>query len=101
MRTKLLLAAALLSIGTASASPPPDTPTDPETTKPDTKKVVPTEPGQRSADESLSDKLDRSHGVLHPGDTPDASVHKPAMPPNSDRDVIVPPTEKTPAVNPK
>jgi hypothetical protein len=99
MRHHILTAAALLMIGTASAAPPPDAPTTPS--DPMTKKPVPTEPGQRRADENLSDKLGRSDGVLHPGDAPDRSVHTPPQQPNGDRDVVVPPTEKTPSVNPK
>jgi hypothetical protein len=100
MRTKLLTAAALLMIGSASAAPPPDTPAAPA--DPNANKTVPTEPGQRRADESLSDKLDRSDGVLRPAPTPDGpSVHKPPVTPNGDRDVIVPPSEKTDNVNPK
>ncbi|WP_420241979.1 hypothetical protein [Roseiterribacter gracilis] len=95
---KLLSATALLLIGTAAAAPPPD----PAPAEPKANKMIPTEPAQRRADETLSDKLDRSDGVLHPAPTQDgAAVRKPPVTPNGDRDVIVPPTEKTDAVNPK
>lgn len=101
MRPQLLMAAALLAVGTASAAPPPDQPAGPTDPNGNSQRTIPTDPGQERSDQSLSDKLDQSHGVLRPAPMPDKGVHKPAVPPANDRDVIVPPTEQTPRVNPK
>ncbi|MDB5366686.1 MAG: hypothetical protein JWM77_2613 [Rhodospirillales bacterium] len=101
MRKLLLATAALLAISTAAATPPPDTKSTPDTSPPRTNNTIPTEPGQRRADETLSDKLDRSDGVLHPGPTPDPSVRTPPIRQGNERDIVVPPTEKSPAVDPK
>jgi hypothetical protein len=101
MRKLHLAAAALLTIGTATATPPPDTNPAPDTAQPRSNNTIPTEPGQRRADETLSDKLDRSDGVLHPGPTPDPAVRTPPVRQGNERDVVVPPTEKSPTVDPK
>jgi hypothetical protein len=105
MRRMLILAGtATLLLHSAAAAPPPDTPAGPEgqqqPDKPPTK-PIPVEPGQRHDEEALSDKLDRSEGVLHPGPTPDPAVKVPPLRQGNERDVVVPPTERSPAVEPK
>jgi hypothetical protein len=56
------------------------------------------------ADETLSDKLHRTDGVIAPPATAtDEGIHKPAPSPNIDPEVVVPPggTNNQPEVRPK
>ena len=94
-RVRILIAACLFEIGLNSfvlsqTAPPRDSLQPPTATPPNDTPVpgnVPTKPRQ---DESLSDQLSRSNGVLRPPNGTDSEIEKPA--PNTDSQMpVVPP----------
>jgi hypothetical protein len=86
-----LFEASLVSFAFSQAAPPPDPLRPPLATQPSDTPVPGDVPTKPRPDESLSDQLSRSHGVLHPPSGTDPEIRKPTPSTGSQMPVIPPP----------